>query len=133
MISGALATGSSRFDLSVADVKFQGESGGDLAGYSVADAGDLDGDALGDVVVGAIYQDIGGSSGGAAYLLLSAGVLAGTSGTTSLSDADVRLGGEAASDSAGNAVAGAGDVNGDGFSDLLVGDTTSRPRAPRPT
>lgn len=104
-----------------ADAHFSGEAPNDLGGSSVAGVGDVNGDGYGDVLIGSPSNDSGpGNDGGAAYL-----VLGGPSGW-SLSK---RLGqtptveyfGEAASDNAGISVAGAGDFNGDGFNDLLVG------------
>ncbi|MBI2340789.1 MAG: FG-GAP repeat protein [Deltaproteobacteria bacterium] len=68
-------------------------------------------------MVGARYEGSGGSDAGAAYLVLGPV----TSGTTSLSSADAKLVGEASYDNAGSAVAGAGDVDNDGYDDLLVG------------
>ena len=43
------------------------------------------------------------------------------SGVLALTDADARLTGELDDDEAGAAVAGAGDVNADGYDDLLIG------------
>ena len=42
-------------------------------------------------------------------------------GNVALSDAELKLTGEDTSDYAGTAVAGAGDVDGDGYDDILVG------------
>jgi len=93
-----------------------GESSGDAAGRAVAAAGDLNGDGLGDLLVGAYQDDTGGNNAGAVYV-----VLGGVTGTLSLVDAQARLVGEAAGDGAGRAMAGAGDVDGDGVDDLLLG------------
>ena len=101
-------------DLSLADAVLVGEEAGDGAGYSVA-AGDLDGDGFEDFLVGAMGNDTGGSSAGAGYL-----VLGPITGMLDLSLADAKLVGEEAGDGAGISVA-AGDLNGDGFSDFLVG------------
>ena len=46
-----------------------GESASDQAGYQVT-LGDFDGDALSDILVGALSNDRGASDGGAAYLFL---------------------------------------------------------------
>jgi hypothetical protein len=86
------------------------------AGLSVHSAGDFDGDGQPDLLVGAPHEATSGSDAGAAYIILS-----GQSGTVSLSDADVVLVAEASGDNAGTVVRSAGDINGDGFSDVLVG------------
>ncbi len=102
--------------LSAAFGRYLGESEGDYAGTCVAGAGDVDGDGLADLLVGA--PQAGGSTAGAAYLLLGP-----AEGEIDLSDADAELGGEGANDAAGCAVAGAGDVDRDGYDDVLVGAT----------
>jgi hypothetical protein len=102
-----------------ADFSFIGEEAGDCAGFSAQTAGDVDGDGLGDTVVGAYGNDGGGEDAGRGYLILGGG-LAGDA-EIDLSDADFTFTGEAAGDRAGAVVAGAGDVDGDGSDDVLVG------------
>ncbi len=99
-----------------ASVSLLGATAGDGAGYSVAAAGDVDADGFDDVLVGAWSNDLGGADAGAAYL-----VRGPTSGLRDLAAADLVLVGEAAGDQAGLAVGLAGDVDGDGQSDVLVG------------
>src|SRR6185436_13418728 len=103
-------------DLALADAKLVGEEPDDLAGHSVSDAGDVDGDGHDDLLVGALGNDEGGSTAGAAYL-----VVGPVTGTLDLSRADAKLVGEAPNDWCGISVSGAGDVDGDGHDDLLVG------------
>ena len=111
--------GSPSFQLADADHIFEGVADGDRAGYSVAGAGDVDGDGLDDLLIGAYYADGTGVSAGAAYVVLAAGL--GATQAVSLADADCTLDGEAAYDYAGLSVAGVGDVDGDGLDDVLVG------------
>jgi len=90
----------------------------DQNGYAVADAGDIDGDGVPDVISGAPGT---GSAVGHAY------VYSGATGRTI-----VRLHGHIAGDQFGAAVAGAGDVNHDGVPDLLVGAPGSGPGSTDP-
>ena len=103
-------------DLADADAMLLGTTGGDEAGYAVAGPGDVDGDGTPDLLVGAAYQDGADSDAGVAYL-----VTATPSGSQSLGSVATALWGVAAQDYAGEAVAGAGDVNADGYDDFLVG------------
>ena len=118
ILGGSLGT-SANINLSEADYKLIGEFDASNAGHSVAGAGDLDGDGLDDVLVGAPTDDDGGTDSGSAYIVLSASL--GTDSQIDLSSADYELFGEAAIDYAGFSVAGAGDVNGDGLDDILLG------------
>jgi hypothetical protein len=102
-------------DLGLADAKLVGEEDGDHAGSSVSYARDLNGDDHDDLLLGAPYNDEGGDYAGAAYV-----VLGPVSGTLDLSLAHAKLVGDGANDYA-YGVSGAGDVDGDGRSDLLVG------------
>ena len=103
-------------NLSEADAKLIGEEAEDWAGYKVASAGDVDGDGCDDLLIGAPYNDEGGEWAGAAYLMYGP-----VHGTISLSDADAKLIGEEADNETGLQGLSAGDVNGDGCDDLLVG------------
>ena len=111
---GGVAIGGGRGGGAVAGaVWLLGPEGGE-AGAAVASPGDLDGDGLADLVVGAPGGE-DAVDGGAVY------VLYGPVATGALDDADARLSGGAAGDHAGAAVAALGDVDGDGLIDLLVG------------
>lgn len=83
--------------------------------FKLADAGDVDGDGLGDILVGGIEEAAAGY--GVVGLILGASI---TSGVHDLIEADVIWTGEAAGDSLGHGLAGGGDVDGDGTSDLLI-------------
>ena len=105
-------------DLATSTARLFGEGSGDLAGWSVAGGGDLDGDGFDDLLVGATYDDSVATEAGTTYLLLGP-----VSGDVVLSDADARLQGQASEDWSGTAVAIGGDSNADGYTDLLVGAT----------
>jgi hypothetical protein len=119
LILGASLGSTSEIDLSDADYSFVGENGSDAAGWSVSSAGDVDGDDLDDLLVGAPYNNDGGTSAGKAYLILGASL--GSTSEIDLSDADYSFVGEDEPDYSGRAVSSAGDVDGDGLDDLLVG------------
>lgn len=95
---------------------FEGEAGSDYAGAGLAAAGDTNGDGYDDVLIGAPQETTHSGMAGAAYL-----VLGPTSGVMSLSAANARLDGENYDDRAAYCLSGAGDVNGDGLADVLVG------------
>ena len=94
-------------------------------GQSVAGAGDFDGDGYDDIVIGSPRADLGTKTdAGVAYVVFGKTQWTGTPSIDlgSLSGGGVlRLDGSRAGDQAGSAVAGAGDVNGDGYDDLIVG------------
>ncbi len=117
---GSTIQGGGTFDLSSADASFRGEHDGDEAGDSVASAGDVDGDGLDDILIGAPGASIpAGDHGGNTYLMFGSTILGG--GTFLLSSADVTFEGEETHDYSGDAVDSAGDVDGDGLDDILIG------------
>ncbi|GAB4269807.1 MAG: hypothetical protein Kow0080_13760 [Candidatus Promineifilaceae bacterium] len=83
-------------------------------GVSVSRAGDLNGDGFADVIVGANLYDGNGVDSGAVFVFY--GSPGGLPGFPS-----ILLLGENAGDFFGSFVSEAGDVNGDGFDDILVG------------
>jgi len=88
---------------------FSGSTAGDLLGWSCAGAGDVNGDGRDDLVVGAPQTNVPLGRG---YVRLYSGADGSLLRT---------LNGAAAGDRFGAAVAGAGDLNGDGKDDVLVG------------
>ncbi|MFW3145594.1 MAG: hypothetical protein ACMUIE_02135 [Thermoplasmatota archaeon] len=118
LVLGKRTGWSSNTALSNVDASFIGEDAGDYAGYSIAGAGDLNGDGYDDIVVASPYDDDGGTSAGQVYIIL--GKPSGWTMNTDLSNADASFWGEDGGDVAGWSVSGAGDVNGDGFDDVLI-------------
>lgn len=86
-----------------------GDSATDLFGSSVGSAGDVDADGFGDVIVGSIWDDISGISSG------SAKVFSGKHGLQIFT-----FSGDVAQQQFGAQVSTAGDVNNDGFGDMLI-------------
>jgi hypothetical protein len=97
------------------------DQAGGLLGVSVARAGDVNGDGLSDVVIGAPLEDNNGRvDSGSAYVVF------GQAGPTTIDLANLgnrgfRIDGAAPGDLAGRSVSGGRDVNGDRISDLLIG------------
>ncbi|MCB9712267.1 MAG: FG-GAP repeat protein [Myxococcales bacterium] len=105
-------------DLSLADVRFDGIDYQDNSGFAIGGAGDVNGDGYADIIIGAYQADPNGvSSAGETYLVFGG---PGLPYVYDLANADVRLEGVAQYDSSGRAVAGAGDLDGDGYSDIIV-------------
>ncbi len=130
---GTAVAGRQVIDLTtlIADQGFiiQGDAAGDQAGHSVSSAGDVNGDGFHDLIVGAFRGDDGGNDAGEAYVVFGSGTGFGTSvGGRQVIDLDSLtatqgfiIQGDTAFDQAGASVSSAGDVNGDGFDDLIVG------------
>ena len=89
---------------------YLGEAAGDQFGWVGVNAGDVDGDGVNDVVVGAPGNDAGALNAGRAY------VYSGSSGVELFS-----FSGSTFFERVGTDVAAAGDVDGDGFGDVIVG------------
>ena len=109
-----------------------GQGSYDSAGYSVASAGDLNGDGLDDILIGAFGADGVGSPGnpnfrnnaGSTYVVFgTAGPFAGGLALDSIAagTGGFVIRGADPADFSGSSVASAGDLNGDGFDDLIVG------------
>ena len=106
-----------------------GESAGDYSGISVSPAGDINADNMDDLVIGAALADPNGEDSGAGYVVF--GSDQGWAGTLNLSSLNGANGfvfnGVNAGDSAGISVGKAGDINGDGFDDLVTGAMLADP------
>ena len=102
--------------------RLDGAAGGDRSGISVASAGDVNGDGYADLIVGANGADPNGPASGSSYVVYGGATNPGNLNLGALTPAQgVRLDGAAEGDDSGRSVAAAGDVNGDGYADLVVG------------
>ena len=104
-----------------------GVNNGENSGYSVSGAGDVNGDGIDDLIIGApggysYYYGYG--SGGRSYVVFG-GSEVGTNGNIELSELDGSNGfvitGIDNNDNSGRSVSSAGDINGDGIDDLIIG------------
>ncbi|MEM8641309.1 MAG: DUF4347 domain-containing protein [Cyanobacteria bacterium P01_G01_bin.54] len=98
---------------------------GDRSGISVSHAGDINGDGIADLIIGASDADPNGNSGAGESYVVFGGNTIGSNGALELSSLDGSngfiLNGVAADDSSGRSVSRAGDVNNDGIDDLIIG------------
>jgi hypothetical protein len=99
-----------------ADVTITGESADDDFGWRAAPAGDVNGDGVPDLIVGAPSNDFVDGFAGRAYLFYGP-----LTGDINAADADAIISAEAFGDNLGISLASAGDVNNDGFDDIIIG------------
>ncbi|WP_170113133.1 integrin alpha [Ahniella affigens] len=100
-----------------------GENADDGSGTSVARAGDINGDGIDDVIIGAAAADPEGGNSGRSYVVFGRSTpfpaqldLVSLDGS-----AGIVINGAVAGSNAGRSVSAAGDINGDGLDDLVIG------------
>ena len=109
-------------------IKIYGAADGGSSGYSVSSAGDVNGDGYSDIIIGAPITDpFGRMDAGSSYLIF---------GKTTWQDIDlaaftvlqgITICGAADGDNSGISVSGAGDINSDGYSDIIIGAYRANP------
>ncbi|MGA1847846.1 MAG: integrin alpha, partial [Thermoplasmatota archaeon] len=106
-------------NLVYSNASFIGEGTSDQSYRGLSGVGDVNNDGYDDFVIGATWNSAGGNVAGQAYLIL--GRSSGWSNNESLANVNASFIGEEAGDLAGNCVSGGGDINGDGYDDIIIG------------
>ncbi|MBN1902234.1 FG-GAP repeat protein [Candidatus Sumerlaeota bacterium] len=99
--------------------KALGNQNNAVIGTSVSGAGDVNGDGYDDVIVGARWYSNGNSLEGAAFVWLGGPLGMGSTGT--MANAHWKAEGNQDGAHYGCSISSAGDVNSDGFSDIIIG------------
>ncbi|MCA9113418.1 MAG: FG-GAP repeat protein, partial [Planctomycetaceae bacterium] len=121
----------SALDLSSLDgsngFRMNGVDAGDLSGGSVSSAGDVNGDGFDDLIIAADHG--GANHNGESYVVLGKpNSFASSLDLSSLNGSNgFRINGLDPSAEPGVAVSAAGDVNGDGFDDIIIGASAADP------
>jgi hypothetical protein len=109
--------------------RLDGVAQGDYSGRAVSAAGDVNGDGLDDLIIGAVGAAPNGSRSGSSYVVFgrSTGFASAINLSTLNGSTGFRLDGVAAGDYSGLEVSAAGDVNADGIDDLIIGARGATP------
>jgi hypothetical protein len=103
----------------------------DVVGLAISSAGDVNGDGVGDLIIGAAGGDPNGQSAAGESYLVFGGPSVGAGGSLDLASLNgingFVINGIDVDDQSGRSVASAGDVNGDGADDVIIGATVAGP------
>jgi FG-GAP repeat len=101
---------------------FNGDSAGDSLGFSVKDAGDVNKDGYADVIAGALYDDNNGTDSGSVRVFSGQYIFLKSIGSPNPGVSVLyTFNGDSAGDIFGYSARGVGDVNQDGYADVVVG------------
>ncbi|MCF2519681.1 FG-GAP-like repeat-containing protein [Dyadobacter sp. CY351] len=112
--AGFIYHGSANGISPAAAIVLEADQAGAQYGYSLAGAGDVNGDGYNDVIIGAYAYDNGQTNEGAAFIYHGSGIGVGKNAAIFFESNQINA-------QFGWAVATAGDVNGDGYSDIIIG------------
>ncbi|MGA1819483.1 MAG: putative Ig domain-containing protein [Thermoplasmatota archaeon] len=112
-------------NLSHSEASYIGETSYDSAGTTLASLGDVNGDGFDDLAIGTVNHDGGGQlNTGKVYIIFGKAV--GWEKNVPLANSDASIVGQESMHYIGISVSSAGDVNGDGFDDILLGSFKSK-------
>jgi type II secretory pathway pseudopilin PulG len=117
IINGASGL-TSPFSAETANTILNGTNDGDLFGWSVSGVGDMNGDGYDEVAVGAYEAEDSGVGRGRVYVLEGSNTLASSIPASSI---DLIMNGTFDNDRFGIGVSGGGDINQNGYADLIIG------------
>ncbi len=111
-------------NLGAAGITIFGADPGDFSGYSLSDGGDVNGDGFDDLLIGAFHGDGSAENktdSGESYVIFGEATLPTTINLDNLGSAGITIFGVDSDDISGRSISTAGDINDDGFDDILIG------------
>lgn len=135
VIFGSVGGFPANFDIStlngVNGFVINGINANDESGFSVSNAGDFNGDGIDDLIIGAYRSDVALIINDAGKSHVIFGTRNGFPASMSFSELDgdngFTINGVAANDESGQSVSSAGDINGDGVDDIIIGADNADP------